>query len=225
VSKRTKFLTGLLGADGAEALKKATDYNQNLAKSIVARSITGWLAVASRNDYKGKLPGNDYSCTLKKTEQGFSGKIYNSQETVVFENATLNNVAGAIAIALGIDTEVPEKIDKISIQALGKSIDLLIKARFVADHRPQKVAPPSKKTIPSLPRIVQRSYRLSKSALEAECKVCSEPFFVKEKFVSCHCFKGLGSINLLVKNEVPILTFNRSWDQEAITTLLEALNG
>ena len=223
--KREEFLTSLLGQEGCKALKKATDHNPDLALSVIVRSLMGWLDVITRQDFQGKIPGTHYACEIKKNQSDtFSGHLKTKEDVVSFNNASLHNVAGAIATVLGVEDELPQNVDNTHLAALGKSIDLLIKARIVTSYKQKPVVPQKLSKSINLPRpSTRRVFRIAKASLTKSCSFCQEHFFKNDQFVGCHCFSGLSGCNLLNKSTEPVLSFNRSWDQEAITTLLEAL--
>lgn len=134
--RKGKFLEAVVGFDGAKALSKAIERSQELSTAVIARTIMAWLEVASRADYHGSLPGNDdLYVVIKKSNDNLYGSISVDDNVYCFDNASIYHVAGSVAIALGADHErLDTNLEDQSIIALGKSIDLLVKARAVAEE-------------------------------------------------------------------------------------------
>lgn len=147
-----KFLEAVLGTDGAKALKKAAERHAVLGEALVPRTILAWINTAARIEYEGEIPGvsNTY-VEFKKNESAYDGHIAIADEVYAFEKATLYHVAASVAVALGVDTlTVSDDLRDLDLAKLGKSIDLLAKARIVTkdldlekvDHPPGPAAAP-----------------------------------------------------------------------------------
>lgn len=125
------FVKEILGVDGATALNKAANRSERLENVILPRTILAWLGVVSREDYEGGLPGvrNSY-LRFSKNEDGFTGVIGMGQELYKFDGASLYHLAASVALVLGADADkIDPAVKDLDIVRLGKSIDILAKAR------------------------------------------------------------------------------------------------
>lgn len=128
------FLIDVLGEDGARAFKKAISKEESLASVVVPRAILSWLNIAARGSYEGEIPGqsNTYLRFRKSEGPGFNGAITYGEEVYNFANANAFHVAGAMAVAIGVDSsKVSDQVRDKTIQHLGKSIDTLVKANVL----------------------------------------------------------------------------------------------
>lgn len=132
-ARKTQFLVAVVGDDGASALIKAAERAEELDQAIFARTVLAWLDVNSSFGYEGNVPGVESArLTFKKSGTGFSGSITLNEELHRFENASIAHVAGAVAVALGLDHERVSPMAKSEqLAKLGKSIDLLVKSKIV----------------------------------------------------------------------------------------------
>ncbi len=139
-----KFLQIVLGQDGAKALAKATERAPILSSVLVPRTIVSWLETAVRLQYEGEIPGLDNSyISLHKTEANtFTGALTVDENVHSFNGADLVHVAAAISVSLGISGQgVDPQLKGQDLSRLGKSIDLLVKARVVSEAlRDQELA-------------------------------------------------------------------------------------
>jgi hypothetical protein len=133
-SKRYDFLKAVLGQDGAAALKKAADRLGGLENVILPRAIMAWLSVAARNDYEGEVPGIDdsYLDFSKNHDGSFSGSIAFGDEVLPFQNANSFQLAASVAVCLGAN-DLEGGFDGIDLVKLGKSIDIMAKAKYVSN--------------------------------------------------------------------------------------------
>lgn len=131
---RAKFLQGVLGRDGASALRKAVQSEPRLEPIVLPRTIIGWLKFITQYEYEGELPGVENSyLTFKKSKDYFTGSIAIQDKIYNFENIDLYHLAGAISVSLDEKpTEVDEHLKDLILTKLGKSIDTLAKAQEVA---------------------------------------------------------------------------------------------
>lgn len=132
-TRKYQFLEAVVGHDGARALAKASEHAVELDHAIFPRTILAWLAVASRFGHDGTVPGiEDVKLSFKKSERGFDGYVTLDGALHRFEGASVDHLAGCVAVALGLDHErVAESASPQKIAKLGKSIDLLVKSRMV----------------------------------------------------------------------------------------------
>lgn len=129
-----KFLSGILGKDGAQALKKAAQHDSRLEPVILPRAIIGWLNFISQYEYEGELPGvdNSYIEFTKNDDDTFSGSIAIGEEVHEFENTDIYHVASAISVSIGEDSsEIEGDVRDLVLVRLGKSIDALAKAHEI----------------------------------------------------------------------------------------------
>lgn len=130
--RKYSFLKAVLGTDGASSLKKAADKYGELEGAIVPRAIMAWLGLAARSDFEGGLPGVDDSyLDFTKNEDGtYSGSIAIGEGIFPFQNANVFHLAASIALSLGASLET-DNLKDVDMVKLGKSIDVLVKAKYV----------------------------------------------------------------------------------------------
>jgi hypothetical protein len=130
-TRRLQFISGVVGVDGASALAKATSQSADLEWAIFPRVVMAWLEVVSQGEFNDHLPGvAETKLVLKKGESDkFSGSINIGEETYWFSDVSLYHVAGAVAVALGGDSDRVPELRSSALAKLGKSIDLLVRAR------------------------------------------------------------------------------------------------
>lgn len=131
---KQKFLQGILGSDGAGALRKAVQKDSRLGPIVLPRAIIGWLSFISRYDYEGALPNieNSYIQFTKNEDSSFSGSIAIDDIVHEFDNTDIYHVASAISVSLGEDEQnIDTDLRDLVLVRLGKSIDTLAKAQEV----------------------------------------------------------------------------------------------
>lgn len=136
-----KFLIELLGPQGARALAKASDRSESLGKALVPRTIVGWLRAV--NEFHGTIPGSDMAVSFAKSEHGFDGYVQlEPGQNYPLRGASLVHVAGALAVAIGLNTDDMADIRRLDLDKLGKSIDQMVKAeqvkRSAGQSRPEE---------------------------------------------------------------------------------------
>ena len=144
-----KFMAASLGADGAQALKKAAEREPRLDAILIPRAIVGWLTFATEHEFEGAIPGVENSYVqFQKSEGGFSGSISLQDGIYGFESASVYHLAASIAMALGVapstlDVDVRDTV----LARLGKSVDTLAKAQVLLQElkspkalKPQKLS-------------------------------------------------------------------------------------
>ncbi len=134
-SRKYAFLKAVLGEDGAASLKKASDRLGDLEGVVVPRAIMAWLGVVARGDYEGELPGvEDSYLDFAKNDNGtYSGSISIGEGVFPFHNATVFQLAASMAMALGSgEIQIDGNFKDVDLVRLGKSIDLLAKAKYVS---------------------------------------------------------------------------------------------
>lgn len=139
------FLTGVLGKDGAQALKKAAQKEAGISSAVVPRTILSWISLATRYEYEGGIPGVDNTyLQFRKTEgPGYSGAVSIGDEVYSFQNASMFHVAASVAVALGVDdTRIDSKVRDMTVTRLGKSIDTIVKARIAVQELEKKALDP-----------------------------------------------------------------------------------
>lgn len=146
-TRKFNFLQAVLGADGAGALAKAAQRSPSLEAALLPRAIMAWLGVMARASYEGGIPGagNSY-LAFEKSEDRYSGTVGIGETLYSFEKASLYHLGACVAVALGADHErVSPGLRDLDIERLGKSIDLLAKARItVAELKKSRLEPLAK---------------------------------------------------------------------------------
>lgn len=136
-----EFLKSVLGDDGAEALRKANQRVPTLGAALAPRTIISWLTTAIRINYEGEIPGLDNSyIALQKSAGGFTGAMTLGDELFKFEGSDLIDVAAAVGVALGLDgLRIDPMLKTTDLSKLGKSIDMLVKARIIAETAAKEI--------------------------------------------------------------------------------------
>lgn len=130
---RLQFLTAVLGEKGAGALAKATVQAPELEALLVPRAVISWLGMYAREDFDGAVPGVEGSLLqFTKSEDLYSGSVSVGDSTFGFVKAPVHRLGACMAVALGATGDRPAK--EVNIQALGKSIDVLVKARGAVEE-------------------------------------------------------------------------------------------
>lgn len=126
------FLKAVLGGDAAGALKKAADRSDSLATVLGARTVVGWVGLASRWGYEGEVPGLPGSyLRFAKAENGFEGEIRLGKNDYTFKGVDLPHVAAGLSVALGADQTPDVDLRDAELAALGQNIDLLLKTQVI----------------------------------------------------------------------------------------------
>ncbi len=135
-TRTLQFIQAVIGADGARALVKAVGQSPDLEWALLPRVIMAWLGVVSHGEYEAHLPGvEETSLTFAKSEHGFSGHIDIGQDVYAFRDASLEHVAGSVAVALGVDPRLAPELRSPHFAKLGKSIDVLVRSRTLRKAR------------------------------------------------------------------------------------------
>jgi hypothetical protein len=123
------FLDEVLGVAGAQALRKAIVRQPALQPLLVPRTIMAWVAMASRLGYEGQIPAHEAAVSLAKTENGYSGRVGDFE----FVDENLYRASARVAVAMGVDGQLPAGARALDLERLGKSLDALVKAHVVAE--------------------------------------------------------------------------------------------
>lgn len=252
--KQFSFMSSVLGPDGATALKKAASRSSELSGAILPRAIMAWVTIASQLGYEGEIPGVDGThIEFQKSEVGFSGSIASEGMSYKFHNASHFHVAATVAVALDAqDSLLDPALRDIEIEQLGKSIDVLAKAKAVkaeiekagvgepgqaAKPEEQMGAVPPKapepqgtkqtKKGPKLPKVPQApQVKLAMSVVGKSCPMCGKGQFRGEDFVACYCLKDLAkSVRVDAFDDCYILTLGPKWSKDDIKFLEEIFYG
>src|SRR5216683_571753 len=129
MDRRSSFLSSVLGQDSAQALAKVAERCAPLGSALLPRAVVAW--VGSVPQFEGTIPGIENSYVrFTKSALGYSGTINIREQNYEFEGATQEHVASAVIVALGLDTaQIAAGAREIDLARLGKSIDLLVRAR------------------------------------------------------------------------------------------------
>lgn len=128
------FIEELVGEEGAKALKKASEINKNIEFAILAKSILSWIDILN-SEYNDNIPGTSAKLTLKKSENGFSGKLNEFE----FNSIDQFELSGIIAVALDLDEKLVKKnLNNKTIKNIETSIEALVKTRQVQKNAKNK---------------------------------------------------------------------------------------
>jgi hypothetical protein len=135
---KSRFLAALLGEHGAQALNKAADRSDAVAGFILPRTAMAWVEMVGRvGSYSGTIPGNANTfLSFAKSEDGnYRGQVDWAGTSYTFEDASADQLVAAVVVALECDCEAPtdDRQTPQMLQGLGKSIDLLVKARVYSE--------------------------------------------------------------------------------------------
>lgn len=124
------FLVSVLGKDGARAILKAADHSSGLKGAVVPRAIQAWLG-SVKVEYSGEIPGVETSqIRFTKSEGLFTGHIAIGDEVFKLQKSTASQTLAAVAVALDLDKDIgAPSVRDIDLERLGKSLDVLVKAR------------------------------------------------------------------------------------------------
>jgi len=132
VTHLNSFLKAVLGDDAAGALKKAADRSDSLATVLGARTVVGWVGLASRWGYEGEVPGLPGSyLRFAKAEVGFDGEVRLGKNGYEFKGVDLPHVCASLTVALGADQNPDEDLRDAELVALGQNIDLLLTTQVI----------------------------------------------------------------------------------------------
>ena len=230
------FLKNIIGEKGIEALDALIKMSPTLKSYISPRVVIGWL----RNAKYGQIPNIPESpfSSLVKNGYGFTGTALVKSEQYTFSNVPEEHVAAIVTLAFNEVLE-PVSTKDVDIAKLAKTIDLLVKAQTKVQFERTKPAnnlepmPPVKPDTqnvqtqavkPKLPKLKKpvgfKPIKFNKSEVQNRCSVCSGRLFDNEVFVGCTCFKPLAKgVKTNCVNDQITLTFDNTWDQEAILSL------
>jgi hypothetical protein len=239
------FLTGVLGTDGARALRKAADREPALEPLLVPRAALSWIL--QRSHYEGKIPGvsNSY-LKLDKSEAGITGVVSLQDTNYEFSQATPEHVASAMSVSVGIDLANRMPVKDLLLVRLGKSIDALVKAQALTKQfvnkielpgatakptkqiEPIQAMQPTKQTakpkLPKKPKIP--ALKVEKSEAGRECEICGGTQFEGTQFKGCLCFRELSkSVKTTAYGDGFVLEFSAGIDYESAYALRRAFKG
>ncbi len=121
-----------------QALKQACNRSEELGSTVVPRAIYSWLSVAALGDFEGEIPGvsNSY-LHFQKSDDWYTGSVSIGDSIYTFDQASIYQVASAVAVSIGADLDPHPDLRDLDIARLGKSIDLLVKARVLRKAKPK----------------------------------------------------------------------------------------
>lgn len=140
MSNINSFLKNVLGEDGLQACNRVNQKMPAMQTILAPRTILSWLTLAVRTNYDGEIPGvNQTYMSLSKHEQGISGIIISNGDSYEFANDDILDVASTLSVVLGVENLLIDPILKnTDISKLGKSIDMLVKARVISNNTVQE---------------------------------------------------------------------------------------
>lgn len=129
------FLTATLGDSGSSALRKACERVPDLGTVMFPRAVMAWLNFIAPHGYEGAIPGTDGHLKFSKSEdredgkEQYAGEVEWNGQTYSYQDANLYQIAAAVALAIGAKAkEVNPRLKADDLAALGKSVDVLVKA-------------------------------------------------------------------------------------------------
>lgn len=132
-----RFLTHVLGREGAAALARTAERDSALASLLVPRAAISWLEL--QDEYEGEIPGLDNSyLKFSKSETGYTGLVTLPEVSYEFVEVSPAHVAAALAVAVGVDAADCHKVRDVTLVRLGKSIDVLAKSTKFARELDKK---------------------------------------------------------------------------------------
>lgn len=121
VVKSVAFLKAVLGKEGYSALRKAFEIPR-VGDTLISRTVLAWVGTAA-DGHDGVVPGNDVKLVLRKTESGLSGSVGDAE----FKDETVFRVAARLIVAMDVRPDTSIKHSELA--RLGKSIDVLVRAK------------------------------------------------------------------------------------------------
>lgn len=225
------FIESLLGKDGADVLEKASKRLPEIKHVLLPRILMSWINIVGKsNEFNSNLPGiNESNLTLNKSETNlFDGTVKVGSNEIEFGDADFYNLIGIIGIALDHDPKkIKLNINKNSLAKLGKSIDLLIKSKFITKQL--KLKQETKKSLfasTEKPIKINKSFKLKKTLLNSNCSMCGMDLYINKKLSGCLCIKDLlNKTNIEEVNDSINLTFPNHFDEEEIGVILTSIKG
>jgi hypothetical protein len=128
------FMKTVLGEDGQQAFNTMSKRAPSLGALLAPRTIIGWLKTASTINYEGEIPGVGESfIALNKNEAGIDAHINIMGAQKTFDGVDILDVAAVLSYALGVgEIDIDPELKSTDISKLGKSIDMLVKARTIS---------------------------------------------------------------------------------------------
>lgn len=124
------FLSDIFGEDAAKSLEMAGERSARLGDAIVPRAILAWIK--SSDQFEGPIPGAGNNMSFQKSEDGYSGYIEMDQEIYTFERSSVFHLTACVAVSLGLPQPLSKGIKDLDIEKVGRSIDILAKARLLS---------------------------------------------------------------------------------------------
>lgn len=125
------FLKEILGAEGARSLMKAAEREPAIGYIVAPRAALAWIG--SKNFFEGSVPGIENSyLKFQKSEETYSGIVTLPEANYQFEGVSAAHLASAIAWASGISNSETVEIGDKTLAKLGKAVDALVEARYLA---------------------------------------------------------------------------------------------
>lgn len=240
--KKFAFLEEVAGADGASVLSRAAELGSDVEWAIFPRAVLSWVSAVTIGDgFDGQIPGTQTSLRLTKHEGRFSGVVGIDGQEYSFVDQPLSHVASSVAIAVAGVAEPAPSFVSPELVKLGKSIDLLVRARTLRKftkvktnnkvNRPGQTAAPLAPQAPEAPDPTApntnkkpNTVRVAKSIAHTDCPVCGGKRFKQYSYSGCACFRDLAkSTSSVEEGDQIVITLGKQWDQDAIRCLMEGL--
>ncbi len=115
--------------------------NPGLESIVLPRTVIAWLTAVS-DGHCGSIPGVPNSLlSLSKSDSNYNGTAAIGDFVHSFDSNSLLHIAASISVSLGATNIQDSSINPEQIQKLGKSIDLLIKAKRIIDLKKARELP------------------------------------------------------------------------------------
>jgi len=141
-NRANSFLSQVIGPIGASALQKAMDRSPELRAALLPRVVLSWVGLVAPKGWDGAIPGIKdakvrFETTVAKSEgmeAVYAGELEVEDKKYRFQNASVYQLAAAVALAVGANpVKLKGKVKDSELVSLGKSIDTLVKAKVLQD--------------------------------------------------------------------------------------------
>jgi hypothetical protein len=222
------LLASLLGKKGHEALQPLLK-TEELASFIVPRTVIAFLKGSV--DGSIVLQGFEF---LSKKENAYSGSVEINSTSYEFSNANETEVAAIVSVLN--NQVIASDVKGLDLAKLSKTIDLLVKSQqqTIEPKEPDDSYAKPKEPMPPIPKLAPTNNRVKRNMIKTMmvphssskiCKMCKKQMFEDKSFTGCTCLKALAkSVTSQTVAKGILLSFGPDLDQDAVCTLVEAIN-
>jgi hypothetical protein len=232
------FLIGIIGPEGQRVVERLCKNSPELESVLIPRALMSWISVLSNLEkFEGSIPGvNGSELKFIKNNKTFDGQIKIKESLSKFENDSILKLAATIAVGLNMDVEgISKGVDRNRLAVLGKTLDLITKSKFIADHKTDATLQLSEKdpikqfkTIPSIKKqVLLKNINISLEEMAKYCSICGLKQFNNFNFIGCNCLKAMAksTITEKINNGCRITLKGKEWDNEALSAFLKIVKG